>query len=215
MGSFDGAETCELIGLFILSHLKFPNTSVGLYQDDGLLATSLRPRQTQKLCEQISTIFKGHGLNITSEANLKIVNFLDITLNLDAGTFSPYTKPNNEIYYVHSKSNHPPAVKKNIPLAVNDRLSTLSSNENVFNQNKKPYQKALDECGYTHKLVYNPPQQNTKNKNRSRKVLWFTPPYSVNIKTRVGAKFLKLVDKCFPKSNPLSKIFNRRTLKTG
>ena len=153
MGSFDGAETCELIGLFILSHLKFPNTSVGLYQDDGLLATSLRPRQTQKLCEQISTIFKGHGLNITSEANLKIVNFLDITLNLDAGTFAPYTKPNNEIYYVHSKSNHPPAVKKNIPLAVNDRLSTLSSNENVFNQNKNLTKRPLMSVG-THTNLY-------------------------------------------------------------
>ena len=37
MGSFDGAEICELVGLFILSKLKdkFGN-DLGLYRDDGL-----------------------------------------------------------------------------------------------------------------------------------------------------------------------------------
>ena len=38
-------------------------------------------------------------------------------------------------------------------------------------------------------------------------------PYSANIKTNVGKEFLNLVDKCFPKSNPLHKVFNRQTLK--
>lgn len=38
MGSYDGAEVCELVGLFILS--KLTNVagmdSIGLYRDDGL-----------------------------------------------------------------------------------------------------------------------------------------------------------------------------------
>ena len=38
MGSYDGAEICELVGLFILSKLKdtFGN-NIGLYRDDGLV----------------------------------------------------------------------------------------------------------------------------------------------------------------------------------
>ena len=37
-GSFDGAEVCELIGLFILNHLdsKFEKENIGLYKDAGL-----------------------------------------------------------------------------------------------------------------------------------------------------------------------------------
>ncbi|XP_044172000.1 uncharacterized protein LOC122956391 [Acropora millepora] len=37
MGSYDGAEICELIGLFILSKLKDAfGYNIGLYRDDGL-----------------------------------------------------------------------------------------------------------------------------------------------------------------------------------
>ena len=38
MGSYDGAEICELVGLFILNHLgkKFGKKNIGLYRDDGL-----------------------------------------------------------------------------------------------------------------------------------------------------------------------------------
>ena len=39
MGSYDGAEVCELVGLYILDELsKFLNKNdVGLYRDDGLI----------------------------------------------------------------------------------------------------------------------------------------------------------------------------------
>ncbi|KAJ8049838.1 hypothetical protein HOLleu_02755 [Holothuria leucospilota] len=38
MGAFDGAEVCELVGLFLLSDLtkKLDLKSIGLYRDDGL-----------------------------------------------------------------------------------------------------------------------------------------------------------------------------------
>ena len=38
MGSYDGSETAEIVGLFILSKLtsKFGIGNVGLYRDDGL-----------------------------------------------------------------------------------------------------------------------------------------------------------------------------------
>ena len=44
-------------------------------------------------------------------------------------------------------------------------------------------------------------------------IMWFNPPYSDNVKTNVGAKFLKLIDKHFPKTSPLHKIINRNTCK--
>ena len=38
MGSYDGAELCELTGLYILnvSSRKFGKEKIGLYRDDGL-----------------------------------------------------------------------------------------------------------------------------------------------------------------------------------
>ena len=38
MGSYDGAEICELVGLFILHRLNaaYSNGNIGLYRDDGL-----------------------------------------------------------------------------------------------------------------------------------------------------------------------------------
>ena len=58
-------------------------------------------------------------------------------------------------------------------------------------------------------------EDNEKRKckrTKKRKVIWFNPPFSVNV-TTLGAEFLKLIDKAFPKSSPLNKIFNRNTLK--
>ena len=38
MGSFDGAEVCELVGFFLLHEMKhlFGSSYVGLHRDDGL-----------------------------------------------------------------------------------------------------------------------------------------------------------------------------------
>ena len=38
MGAPDGAEVCELVGLFLLNEVKenFPKLNFGLYRDDGL-----------------------------------------------------------------------------------------------------------------------------------------------------------------------------------
>ena len=126
------------------------------------------------------------------------MDFLDITLDLELGTYSPYTKPNDTPLYVHSGSNRPPSILKNIPLAVNDRLSAISSNKEIFNKAVPPYQKSLEDSGFTHKLEYKPPTPRTGNRCRKRNIIWFNPPFSLNVKTKVGEKNLKIVDKCFP-----------------
>ena len=48
MGSFDGAEICELVGLFLLSQLQHLNINVGLYRDDGLAITNQAPTPQQQ-----------------------------------------------------------------------------------------------------------------------------------------------------------------------
>ena len=65
-------------------------------------------------------------------------------------------KPNNKLSYVHQQSNHPRALLKNIPLNINKRLTNISSSKEVFDESIAPYQQALKESGYDHKLTYNP-----------------------------------------------------------
>ena len=43
---------------------------------------------------------------------------------------------------------------KNIPLGVNERLSMVSSSEEIFNANIDIYQEALNDAGHKHKLKY-------------------------------------------------------------
>ena len=42
MGSYDGAEVCELVGLYLLNQIKsrIDDVDIGLYRDDGLAITS-------------------------------------------------------------------------------------------------------------------------------------------------------------------------------
>ena len=65
---------------------------------------------------------------------MKVVNYLDVTFNLNDGTYKSHTKPNNEIKYIHKNSNHPPSIIWQIPLSTESRLSTLSFNEKIFHE---------------------------------------------------------------------------------
>ena len=94
----------------------------------------------KKICQ----IFREIGLKIIIEANKKVVDFLDVELDLYRDQYKPFLKPNNTLLYVNSQSNHPPSIIKNIPLSVNKRLCELSSSEEIFTQAAKPYQEALE-----------------------------------------------------------------------
>ena len=215
MGSFDGAETCELVGGFLLSQLqtKFGD-KIGLYRDDGLAVTDTTPKMTENIKKEICRIFKKHGLQITIEANKQVINFLDVTLNLSEKTYCPYTKPGDNLLYVHRESNHPPSVTRNIPAGINRRISSLSLDQNAFDLAAPAYQKALDESGYNYKLTFEPPVENNRRKNRPRNdILWYNPPFSKNVNTNIGQRFLSLINRCFHKDHSLRKIFNKNKVK--
>ena len=100
MDSFDGAEICEIVGFYIQSNLEniLPKTNFGLYRDNGLiLLRNLNGQQMDKKRKTIIKIFKDIGFSIDIQTNLKEVDFLDVTLNLQNGTYCPYEKPNNKL----------------------------------------------------------------------------------------------------------------------
>ena len=75
-------------------------------------------------------------MEIVIQCNLKIVNYLDVTLNLNDGTYKPFRKPDDTTTYIHKESNHPPNIIKQLPSAIEKRISTLSSNREIFNDAK-------------------------------------------------------------------------------
>ena len=85
MGSYDGAEVCELVGLFMLDKLSkiYKKNLVGLYRDDGLaVLRNCTARTAGRIRKSVENIFKNYGLKITAEAGLHQVDFLNITRNL-------------------------------------------------------------------------------------------------------------------------------------
>ena len=57
MGSYDGAETCELVGSFLLSQLQHLDVNIGLYRDDGLAISNAAPRDTENIKKEICHVF--------------------------------------------------------------------------------------------------------------------------------------------------------------
>ena len=116
--SFDGAELCKLVGLYILHILgeKYGKHRIGLYRDDGLACFGYTSGpQADRIRKDFIKIFKeDFDLSITCETNLKAVNFLDETLNLTTGKYQPYNKPDNNSLYIDIFSNHPPNKIKNL-----------------------------------------------------------------------------------------------------
>ena len=111
MGSFDGAEICELIGIYIQSILAkiISKSDMGLYRDDGLIVLKNKDgQQTDRTRKKIVKIFKDTDFSIDITTNLVEVNFLDVTFNLLNETYRPYRKPNDELTYINVSSNHPP-----------------------------------------------------------------------------------------------------------
>ena len=143
-------------------------------------------------------------MNATHKKHTHVVNFLDVTLNLTNGTYSPYHKPESIIQYINTKSNH--------PLCLKTYLNQLNkdSAEDIFLASVKPYQDALYASGFKHKLSYiAAPSNNTKC--RKRKILWFNPPFSMDVETNVGKQSLDLLYHHFPPGHILHSVLNRST----
>ena len=148
-----------------------------------------------------------------------MVNFLDVTLDLANNNYSPYRKPNDKPVYVHCLSDHPPTVLNNLPKSICRRLSEISSNKETFEQATDIYSSALQTSRYNERLEYinqEVKDERVRNKRRrKRQIIWYNPPFIKSVTINIAQKFLRLVDRHFPKKSKLHKIFNRNTLKVS
>ena len=71
MGSYDGVEICELVGLYLLNALFqiIKNTEVGLYRDDGLaVVRNLSGPQIKRQKKKIIKVFKENDQKINNRS---------------------------------------------------------------------------------------------------------------------------------------------------
>ena len=198
MGSYDRIEVCELSGRYLLSKVAplIDTKNVGIYRYGSLavIHQANRPKM-DRIRKDIIALFKSEGRSITIDTNLIKTDFLDVSFNLEMNKFFPYRKPSNTPLYIYSDSTHPPSIIKQLPSMTNKRISNLSCNENEFNKAKPLYKSALKSSGFNYSIKFKTPAENAR-RNRNRKVIWFNPPYSLNVKTNIGKVFLKFSESC-------------------
>ena len=138
MGCYDGAEVCELVGIFILNKLSniIDKNSIGLYRDYrlGVFDKLSRPHINRK-GTKLSEFLKNCELSITVTTN--ITSVLHLTLYLKTEFYKPFRKSNNDPICIDSNSNHPPRILKQLSKSISKRLSKNSSSKEAFDKSKK------------------------------------------------------------------------------
>ena len=151
MGTYDGAEICEIVGMFMLSLLSktFSSNNIGFYivmTDSQFLGTLVDNKR--KNFKKKKWFKKDNGLQIIIKCNLKIVDYLDVTLNLTDGTYRLFHKHNEETTFIHVESDHPLQIVKKIPRSIEKRLFNLSSTKGIFENSKDYNEQRLRQCEY-------------------------------------------------------------------
>ena len=89
----------------------------------------------------------------------------------------------------------------------------------TFNMSKGLYNNALAESEFKHKMTFQQQKDistvTNNTKNRKRKIIYFNPPYTLNISTNIGKKFFSLLGKHFPKTHQLHKLFSHNNVKVS
>ena len=215
--AYDGAEICELVGcvlLYSINKIVDPG-SHGLYHDGLVIVDKSTLKKCDGIRKRLHWLFDEFGFKLDIQTNREIADYLDVTLNLYNGTVSPFRKRNQDLRYVDRESNHPNQVFKYISKGIEHRLSNNSSNKEIFERSMQEYEEALKNGGYGIKLEYRDREKSNthKRRNRPRKIIWFNPPYNMEVVSNLGKEFFKLLKKNFPSETPLHKIFNKNCVK--
>ena len=89
MESFDSAEVCKLVGIY-LHVVFFSETNRGLNRDDWLLILrNVNGQQIDRMRKNIIKTFKDIAFAVDVETNLKVVDFLDTAFKLNNSTYRP------------------------------------------------------------------------------------------------------------------------------
>ena len=98
MECHDGEEVCVLVWSCLSNKLTniADKKYIGLYGNDGLaIVQNLSRPQIEWKNKNLIKMFKTVGLNITIQAGLHIVSFLDVQFSLDNGMYQPSGKLDN------------------------------------------------------------------------------------------------------------------------
>ena len=100
----------------------------------------------------------------------------------------------------------------------NNNNDNNDNNDNNNNNNNKVKFNSNDNRGNNNNNNNNDNNNNNNprtGKQRKRNIIWFNPPFSKNVATKIGRYFLNLVDKHFPRDHKFHKIFNRNNIKVS
>ena len=180
----------------------FKKEEVGLYNNDGLTAVQGTNKEREAIRTKITQIFAEENLKVEQKVNLSVVDYLDITLDLEVNKHFPFHKA--KPIYINKDSNHPQHIIKEIPNMIQKRITMLSSDEEIFKNAIGPCREALLKSGYDVKegsandLKFTPNTKKQKRKRKSRPTIYFNPPFSLSVETNIGARFLHPINKNFP-----------------
>ena len=97
-----------------------------------------------------------------AESNLRTINYLDVTLNLNDGSFRPCNKPNDIIQYINKEFNYPLNLIKHLPGSIEKRLSNNSFDDKIFQESAIYYEDTLNKAGYLDKVIYHAPSSSNQ-----------------------------------------------------
>ena len=81
--------------------------------------------KTEKLKVQLHKYAKNIGLSLEIEGPIARTDFLDITLDLERNTYSPYRKKNAITQYIDIGSNHPQNILQQIPRMIRKDIKPI------------------------------------------------------------------------------------------
>ena len=169
MGSFNSTQIADLVGIYILDTLgRFINlNSFSIYRDNCLISIpNSNKALTCKIQKQVIIAFKYMGLKIEISLNLKIVNFLDVILNLNDNSYKPFNKFNTIPRYINVSSNHPTSMIKQIPNVINIRIIDYHL-QKTFNNHKEFYNETIYKSSYKNELQYLETKRHHNNRDNS------------------------------------------------
>ena len=149
---------------------KYDSKNIGLYRDGGLAVfKNVSGPASEKIKEHLQYLFQQKSLQIIIECNLKVANCLDVTFDLNDGSYRPYRKPNHETH-IHIQSDPPPSMatvhrKAFITIIIIMKRHHIMGNVSPANE----------------KLTYQKQGENIENienirKNRKSSITWFKQP---------------------------------------
>ena len=173
MGSYDGAELCQLFGLYLVDLFikEFGKQNISLYRDGGLSCfENISKPDSDQINKKIFTTFKSNGLSITGEYSLILTDFLDVTFDLKSVTYYLYRKPNNELLYTNKHSNHLQSIINQILSMISNRISQNSCDRNHVDKAASRYNIALKNSGFNENVTYIP--RPFKRQTGKRQIIW-------------------------------------------